>query len=181
MAHTAEERGGLGGASAGSRGDRRRKPGPPLTPTLSEGRPDRGPGSPGRCCRPVFPHPSQPLQTWRRPWPPRAGPCWRRAAGQQAGGRRHRSPREEGAGPSSGLSGTAPGLGPAGDSRGAAESSCVRQRSEARSRRGSSSGAGRNGAQPPERGLKLLFPHRRGEAQCLVLYEQPSCIYSLPP
>lgn len=98
-----------------------------------------------------------------------------------AGGRRHRSRREEGAGPSSGRSGTAPGLGPAGDPRGAAGSSCVRQRSEPRSPRGSGSGAGGNGAQPPERGLKLLFPHRRGEAQCLVLYEQPSCIYSLPP
>lgn len=102
-------------------------------------------------------------------------------AGGVGGEGRRRSPREEGAGPSSGLSGAAPSLGPAGDPRGAAERSCGRQRSESRSPRGGSSGAGQSGAQPSERELKLLFPHRRGEAQCLVLYEQPSCIYSLPP
>lgn len=109
----------------------------------------------------------------------------REASGGTAGrgGGRRRSPREEGAGPSSGLSGAAPGLGPgpAGDPRGAAERGCGRQRSEFRSPRRGSSGAGGSGAQPSKRDLKLLFPHRQGEAQCLVLYEQPSCIYSLPP
>lgn len=77
--------------------------------------------------------------------------------------------------------GAAPGLGPAGDPRAAAERGRGRRRSESRSPRRGGGGVGGSGAGPSERGLKPRFPHRRGEAQCLVLYEQPSCIYSLPP
>lgn len=74
--------------------DGKRAPPPPPAP-----RPHREPGAPGRRCRPYFPHSSQLPPTWRRPWPPGAGPGWRRAAGR--GGRC--AARAEGAGPRSGL------------------------------------------------------------------------------
>lgn len=77
--------------------------------------------------------------------------------------------------------GAAPGLGPAGDPRAAAERSRGRRRSECRSPGRGGGGVGGSREGPSERGLKPRFPHHRGEAQCLVLYEQPSCIYSLPP
>lgn len=79
-------RGALEGPGEASPGERRRKPGTPFTPVPPEARPHGGPGTRGRRRRPSFPHPSQLLPTWRRPWPPGAGPRGRRAAGQQAGG-----------------------------------------------------------------------------------------------
>lgn len=42
---------------------------PPSAP-----RPHGAPAAPGRRCRPYCPHSSQLPPTWRRPWPPGAGP-----------------------------------------------------------------------------------------------------------
>lgn len=138
-------------------------PGPPGKRGSAPQRPPPAPARPHGDPEPPA-RPPQSLPTWRRPWPPGAGP----------GGR-----REEGAGPSSGLSGAAPGLGPAGDRRlSAAAGGSGRGLAPPR---GGGGGAGGSGARPSERGLKALAAHRRGEAQRLVLYEQPSCIYSLPP
>lgn len=178
-AHADQERGGPSEASTGFRGERGRKPGTLVTPARPK------PGHPeGRGLRAAASSPSPTLPGSYRPGDGHGRPELGRGGDSRRDGRRggrRRSPGEEGAGPSSGLSGAAPGLGPAGDPRGAAERSCGRQRSESRSPRGGSSSAGVRGARLSERELKLLFPHRQGEAQCLVLYEQPSCIYSLPP
>ena len=59
---------------------------PVFTPAPPEARPHGGTGTPGRRCGLSFPPRFQLLPTWRRPWPPGAGPRGRRAAGQQARG-----------------------------------------------------------------------------------------------
>lgn len=129
-AHAAEQRGGPGEGSAVSRDRSVCKPAAPLHPRT----PPKPGHTEGRGLRaaafsppsPTLPGSYRPGDGHDRPELGLAG--GERRDGRREGGNRRCSPREEGAGPSSGLSGAAPGLGPAGDPRGAAERSCGRQR-----------------------------------------------------
>lgn len=172
--HPGPQHSGRGEVSAGSRSKRRRKAGIPPPPQHEATRRTGSAGSPLLALTPpILPSSHRPGDGHGRLEPGRAD-----------GGR-----RDGGAGAlpgprALGLArawGAAPGLGPAGDPRAAAERGRGRRRSECRSPGRGGGGVGESGERPSERGLKPRFPHHRGEAQCLVLYEQPSCIYSLPP